>query len=93
MFTTVAPRPVIANTVRVIALHSQRSPARYGRIQMESTMVAIKKGTLVRVRTTNGGEVVASLLDNYRKTYDVVIDINGACVVICPTRIKSVEPV
>lgn len=53
----------------------------------------ISKGTMVRVRTINGGDIVAPLLLNYRNTYDVTIDINGACVVILNTRIRSVEAI
>jgi hypothetical protein len=49
----------------------------------------IANGTKVRVTTTNGGEVVAILLETYRPTYDVVIDING-WVRINGFRIKDV---
>jgi hypothetical protein len=37
----------------------------------------IPKGTTVRVRTTNGGDVVGQLYERYRPTYDAVIEING----------------
>jgi hypothetical protein len=50
----------------------------------------ISKGTLVRVRTTNGGDGIAELLENHRPTYDVVIDMRGP-VIIPASRIVSVE--
>ena len=53
----------------------------------------IAKGTVVRIRTSNGGEIVASLWQNYRPTYDAVIDLNGHAVVIPITRLTSVEKV
>jgi hypothetical protein len=34
----------------------------------------IPKGTTVRVRTTNGGDIIGQLYERYRPTYDVVID-------------------
>jgi hypothetical protein len=52
----------------------------------------ISKGTLVRVQTTNGGDVIAELLENHRPTYDVVIDLSGP-VIIPAFRITSVEPI
>jgi len=34
----------------------------------------IKKGTMVRIRTTNGGDSVCCLAEGYRPTYDAVIE-------------------
>jgi len=54
----------------------------------------IKKGTIVRIKTTNGGETIGRLLEDYRPTYDVVYtcDTNRWSYAIIPTwRIKSVE--
>jgi hypothetical protein len=51
------------------------------------------KGTSVRVRTTNGGEMVAKLLENYRPTYDVVIEVINGYVIVPAWRIKSIEAV
>jgi hypothetical protein len=53
----------------------------------------LSKGTLVKVRTTNGGETIAHLLQNYRPTYDAVIEIYGQCVVISPWHLLSIESV
>lgn len=53
----------------------------------------IPKGTTVRVRTSNGGEIVAPLWFNYRPTYDACISLNGACVVIPITRLTTVEKI
>jgi hypothetical protein len=38
----------------------------------------LTKGTVVLIRTTNGGEIVTRLSENYRPTYDVVCDANLA---------------
>jgi hypothetical protein len=54
----------------------------------------IPKQTLVRVKTTNGGEAVAELLENYRGTYDAVISVGSSAAhyaVIPSYRIVSVE--
>jgi hypothetical protein len=51
----------------------------------------LSKGTLVKIRTTNGGETVAVLVQNYRPTYDAVIEHFGHCVVISPWRLLSIE--
>jgi len=59
----------------------------------------IPKGTVVRIKTTNGGDVTAQLLQTYRPTYDAVIA-NGTpepnkftpYVIIPAWRIKSIEP-
>lgn len=51
----------------------------------------IPKGTTVRVRTSNGGEIVAPLWENYRPTYDALINLNGHAVAIPITRLTSVE--
>lgn len=51
----------------------------------------IPKGTTVRVRTTNGGEKIATLAHDYRRTYDVVIDVGGQVIVIPSFRTTTVE--
>lgn len=53
----------------------------------------IPKGTMVRVRTSNGGEIVAPLWFNYRPTYDAYIERNGQCVMIPITRLTSVDKI
>lgn len=56
-------------------------------------IVEFPKGTLVRVRTSNGGETVAALWFDYRRTYDASLNINGHCVVIPAFRLTTVEKV
>lgn len=51
----------------------------------------ITKGTQVRVRTTNGGDIVATLLQHYRRTYDVVIASGNGYATISMWRVVSVE--
>lgn len=55
----------------------------------------IPKGTLVYVRTMNGGEITGKLIKRYRPTYHAVIerDISpsGAYVVISACRIRSID--
>ena len=49
------------------------------------------KGIKVLVRTTNGGELIASLLETYRPTYDAVLAIHGSYTIIAAHRLKSIE--
>jgi len=53
----------------------------------------IAKGTLVCVRTTNGGKTTARLLQTYRPTYCIVLELHGQPVVIDANRLKSVDVV
>jgi hypothetical protein len=52
------------------------------------TIPTIAKGALVRVRTTNGGDIIRRLTFNYYHTYDVYLEDN---ITIPISRIKSVE--
>jgi hypothetical protein len=55
----------------------------------------IPAGTLVRLRTTNGGDTIGRLAAPYRETYGVTMaypGVPGACWYVEPGRIKSVEP-
>ncbi len=56
-------------------------------------MTKIEKGTQVRIRTTNGGEIVAFLIEAHRATYDAVIGVIGGFVRIPSFRITSIEVV
>lgn len=56
-------------------------------------MKMIAKGTTVRIRTVNGGEIVAVLIENHRHTYDAVIAVNNGYARIPSFRIISVEEV
>lgn len=49
------------------------------------------KGTLVTVKTNNGGKITAPLAMAYRPSYRAVIDVNGDDVVIPATRITSIQ--
>ena len=53
----------------------------------------LPKGTLVTVRTTNGGEITLPLAVNYRPTYSVWLD-NGTpeAIQIYMMRVVSVTP-
>ena len=60
----------------------------------------LKTGTLVRLRTTNGGEIIARLGAPYRPTYHAVFDYvdegwrkTGEGFIVGPERIKSVEAI
>ena len=53
----------------------------------------ITKGIAVRIKTSNGGDTVAVLLENYRPTYDAVIVWGNSYAIIARERITSVEPV
>lgn len=51
----------------------------------------IAKGTTVTLKTTNGGELTARLLLNYRPTYDICLEgPHGSFIHIINTRIKEV---
>ena len=49
----------------------------------------IVKGTEVKISTTNGGEIVARLVENHRHTYDAVIEVPGGYARIPSFRIKG----
>lgn len=51
----------------------------------------IAKGAIVRVCTTNNGELTAQLYERYRPTYDVVLIHDGSAIVIPAIRLSSVE--
>lgn len=51
----------------------------------------ITKGTTVKIKTTNGGAIVAPLVENHRPTYDAIIASGNSYVVISSYRIVSVE--
>jgi hypothetical protein len=53
----------------------------------------IAKGTKVRITTINGGDTVATLIQNHYRTYDAVIGVNDGWAVISSWRIKSIEVV
>ncbi len=61
----------------------------------------IAKGTMVRITTTNGGDITSRLLEAYRPTYDAVIELSGNradwvgknWVCIAAPRIKTIEAV
>ncbi len=52
--------------------------------------LAIPKGTMVRVRTTNGGEAICRLAAVYRPTYSITLDDKGYIFSIYAGRIASV---
>jgi hypothetical protein len=51
----------------------------------------IPAGTLVRVRTNNGGEIVAPLFQNYYPTFDVVLNLGGQAAVVPSYRTTIVK--
>lgn len=55
--------------------------------------VLYPKGTIVRIRTTNGGDITAPLVEDHYYTYDAVIQRGyGPCwTIITQSRIKSIE--
>lgn len=54
----------------------------------------IMRGSMVKIRTVNGGEVTAKLIETYRPTYDAcIVDAQGHWLVIPALRIKSIEVV
>lgn len=53
----------------------------------------IQKGTQVRLRTTNGGDTVATLLEDYVPTYRALLQGSGGWFSVGPERIKSIQPV
>ena len=56
---------------------------------MEATLkLLFKKGDLVTIKTTNGGEITTKLWCNHYSTYDAVIETGD---VIPCYRIKSIE--
>lgn len=52
------------------------------------------KGTIVRIRTTNGGDITAPLIEDHYRTYDAVIQTGygPGWVIIMQFRITSIEP-
>jgi hypothetical protein len=53
----------------------------------------ITKGTVVRIKTTNGGDITAMLVQNHRLTYDAVIASGNGYAIIQGWRIESIQPV
>lgn len=52
----------------------------------------ITKGTRVRVRTTNGGELIGPLFSNHYPTYDVELESEGKRFVLIPSyRVETVS--
>jgi hypothetical protein len=51
----------------------------------------IRKNTMIRVLTTNGGEIVASLLEDYTPSFRVVLARGNSYLIISADRIKRVE--
>jgi len=62
---------------------------------MQARIPTIFKGATVMVRTANGGEGIGRLLEDYRQTYDAVVDFygNGRWTIIPAFRLKSIERV
>jgi hypothetical protein len=59
---------------------------------LEQSNMTIKKSTLVKIRTWNGGEVCAKLLADYVPTYAATIERpNGGHLVLMAWRIESIE--
>lgn len=56
-------------------------------------MTTIKKGTQVRLQTTNGGDTIAILLEDYVPTYRALLQGAGGWFSVGPERIKSIKPV
>jgi hypothetical protein len=60
----------------------------------------IKKGSVVFIKTTNGGESLVRLLCDYRPTYSITVEFltnhgefDGHPVIITANRLKSIEPI
>lgn len=53
----------------------------------------IAKGAVVLVRTTNGGEITGRLLENYRATYDALVEFGTGFVRILAPRILTIAEV
>lgn len=53
--------------------------------------MTISKNTMVHVLTTNGGEIVARLLEDYTTTFRLVLSRGSSYLIISPDRIKLVE--
>ena len=51
----------------------------------------IRKNTMIRVLTTNGNEIVASLLEDYTPSFRVVLSRGNSYLIISADRIKRVE--
>lgn len=55
----------------------------------------IAKGTIVRIRTTNGGDSIVKLGEDYRPSYHVWVINEGYAAgmgyMLSPSRIKSIE--
>ena len=49
------------------------------------------KGTTVQIKTSNGGEIIARLLEDYRPTYDAVIESGNSYAIILAYRITSIQ--
>ena len=62
---------------------------------MQAAIPTIFKGATVMVRTSNGGEGIGRLLEDYRQTYDAVVDFygNGRWTIIPSFRLQSIERV
>jgi hypothetical protein len=59
----------------------------------EQSKTMIAKGAKVRITTTNGGETIAILDQNHRRTYDAVICRGNGWAVIPSFRITMIEAV
>ena len=53
----------------------------------------IPKGTLVHIRTTNGGDITSRLLKNYRPSHDVVVASGDHYLIIGRDRVRSIDTV
>lgn len=54
----------------------------------------IAKGTTVRIRTTNGGDTIVKLLEEYRPTYSVAVEPDyGHQFLMLAQRIRSIDVV
>jgi len=60
---------------------------------MAERLAIVPKGTRVLIKTTNGGELTTTLVEDYRPTYDLVIGDGEHTVLIGRERIKSVDPI
>lgn len=63
-------------------------------IDLTLTKQCIAEGTTVRIRTTNGGETVVKLLEDYRPTYSVAVETDyGYRFLMLAERIRSIDVV
>lgn len=53
--------------------------------------MTIRKGTMVRVLTVNGGEVVAALLEDYAPSFRAVISRGNSYLIFSAWNVKRVE--